>query len=65
MKGNDRVIAFHNRAGAILEHTMSDRLEFGFWPSQWQAFRSASHEQIAAHRIAQNNAKTAHEGQGK
>jgi len=48
--GNTRVIDFHKRAGAVLEHELPDRLEFGFFPSAWATFRQASQVQIEHHR---------------
>jgi RimJ/RimL family protein N-acetyltransferase len=50
MKANSGVIAFHKRAGAVLESTQPDRFEFGFFPAAWHSFRDASQSQIADHR---------------
>jgi len=57
IKGNDNVISFHLRSGAVLENTLSDRLEFGFWPEHWHTFKSESRDQIAKHRLAWGNAE--------
>lgn len=50
MRGNLAVLAFHERSGAILENTLADRFEYGFWPDGWTGFRQRSGSQIADHR---------------
>jgi RimJ/RimL family protein N-acetyltransferase len=52
VKGNAGVVAFHTRAGAVLESEDDEKFYFRYLPAHYQEFRARSEAQIEDHRRA-------------
>ncbi|MBV8911813.1 MAG: GNAT family N-acetyltransferase [Acetobacteraceae bacterium] len=50
VKGNTGVVAFHERAGAVVESEDEEKFYFRYLPANYQEFRARSEPQIKQHR---------------